>query len=210
MTLSSSYFYPGRMGRIFVLALDEILGCAEKQRILAVAGLTNVPFPSQPISFDQIGRLQAAIISVYGPRAGRGIFRRVGCASFKYALRDFDGELGLNTPSFRLLPMGARLKTGLEEFARLFNTFTDRHIRLEQKERVAYWHIEHCPFCSCGDENAVTDNRSSGPQCDWVVGFLQEALYWMSGGKWFQMEEEKCLASGDSMCTIEIDLLPMS
>ena len=210
MTLPPSYFYPGRMGQIFVLALDEILGCAEEQRILTLAGLADICFTSQPISFGQIGCLQSAIFGVFGPRAGRGISRRVGQASFKYAQREIEVELGLNTSSFRLLPMRARLKSGLEGFARLFNTFADQHVRLEQKEQVVYWHIERCPFCSGRVEDTVANDRPDNPSCDWAVGFLQEALYWVSGGKYFQMEEKKCLASGDRVCTIGIDLIPMS
>jgi len=39
---------------------------------------------------------------------------------------------------------------------------------------------------------------------------IQEALYWVSGGKYFQVEEKTCIACGDSACTIVIDQTPMS
>jgi ribosomal protein S27AE len=42
------------------------------------------------------------------------------------------------------------------------------------------------------------------------VGFLQEAFYWVSGGKYFLVEEKNCIACGDSTCTIVIDQAPMN
>jgi predicted hydrocarbon binding protein len=38
-----------------------------------------------------------------------------------------------------------------------------------------------------------------------VVGLLQEALYWVSGGKFYYVEEEDCIAMGDAACVIIID-----
>jgi predicted hydrocarbon binding protein len=41
------------------------------------------------------------------------------------------------------------------------------------------------------------------------VGILQEALYWVSGGKFFNVEETHCIAAGDNACLIEIDKQPI-
>jgi predicted hydrocarbon binding protein len=38
-----------------------------------------------------------------------------------------------------------------------------------------------------------------------VVGLLQEALYWVSGGKFYDVEEQDCIAMGDAACVIIID-----
>ena len=46
------------------------------------------------------------------------------------------------------------------------------------------------------------------PVCHLAVGLLQEALYWVSGGKVFNVEEKTCIAAGDATCTIEIDANP--
>ena len=43
-----------------------------------------------------------------------------------------------------------------------------------------------------------------------AVGLLQEALYWLSGGKVFNVEEIACIARGDAACTIVIDQTPLS
>jgi len=46
--------------------------------------------------------------------------------------------------------------------------------------------------------------------CHLAVGLLQEALYWVSGGKFFNIEETQCIACGDATCTIMIDQNPMT
>jgi predicted hydrocarbon binding protein len=43
-----------------------------------------------------------------------------------------------------------------------------------------------------------------------AVGLLQESLYWLSGGKIFNVEETHCIARGDKACTIVIDRTPIS
>jgi hypothetical protein len=39
---------------------------------------------------------------------------------------------------------------------------------------------------------------------------LQEALYWVSGGKVFNVEETACIAHGGAACTVVIDKIPLS
>jgi predicted hydrocarbon binding protein len=41
------------------------------------------------------------------------------------------------------------------------------------------------------------------------VGLLQEALYWVSGGKVFNVAEKTCVAAGDQACTIVVDESPI-
>lgn len=50
---------------------------------------------------------------------------------------------------------------------------------------------------------------STAPSCHLAVGILQEALYWISSGKYFNVEETTCIAQGDSACTIEISKTPL-
>jgi hypothetical protein len=120
----------------------------------------------------------------------------------KYGLHEFGPELGLTDLAFRLLPLPTRLKVGSEALAGLFNQFTDQRVRLEVDEKHSYWHSERCPLC--------WERQADGPCCTQAVGFLQEALYWVSGGKYFLVEEKNCIACGDRTCTIVIDQTPIS
>jgi predicted hydrocarbon binding protein len=200
-------FYPDRMRRVVQLAMEEILGHAGGN---AVLNRTDIPKYSQtnppcdqnlPFSLIHISSLQTGLENTYGPRAGRGLVLRVGRACLKYGLREFGPELGLSDLTFRLLPLQTKLRTGTEAFAALFNTYTDQRVRLEMDESCIYWLIEHCSLCR--------ERQADGPCCHLAVGFLQEALFWLSGGKHFSVEEKQCIACGDSTCTIQIDRTPM-
>jgi predicted hydrocarbon binding protein len=48
------------------------------------------------------------------------------------------------------------------------------------------------------------------PACHLAVGLLQESLYWVSGGKIFNVQETHCIARGDPACTIAIGMTPIS
>jgi predicted hydrocarbon binding protein len=87
-------------------------------------------------------------------------------------------------------------------FADLFNNQTDQRVRLEEKDGNLLWHIERCPLC--------WERKTSEPVCYLAVGLLQEALYWLSGGKIFSVEEIACIARGDPACTIVVDPTPLS
>ena len=201
------YFYPNRMGRVILLAMEEILGHSGVNAVLNLSDLpeyiNDYPAYNQDLRFPfkHISSLQSGLERAYGPRAGRGLAMRVGRACLKYGLREFGPELGLTDLAFRLLPLQTKLKTGSEAFATLFNNFTDQQVRLETDEKSIYWHIERCPLC--------WERQADGPCCHLAVGLLQEALFWVSGGKYFEVEEKKCIACGDSGCTIMIDRTPM-
>ncbi len=208
MNSAPIYFYPNRMGRILLLAMEEILGYLGVIAVLDLAHLPNyidlslasnqdLKFP-----FEHISRFQTSLEHAYGPRAGRGLSLRIGRACLKYGLREYGPELGLTDLAFRLLPFPTRLKVGSEALAGLFNRLADQRVRLDVDEMRIYCHIERCPLC--------WERHADGPCCALAVGFLQEALYWVSGGKYFRVEEEKCIACGDSTCTIVIDRTPLS
>jgi predicted hydrocarbon binding protein len=208
MSSAPVYFYPNRMGRIVLLAMEEILGHDEVNAVLNLAHLPDYidqyPANNQDLKFpfEHVSQLQIAMESAYGPQAGRGLSQRVGRACLNYGLREFGSELGVTDLAFRLLPLPRRLKAGSEALAGLFNQSTDQRVRLEVDEKHIYWHIECCPLC--------WKRQADGPCCFLAVGLLQEALYWVSGGKYFLAEEKKCIACGDGTCTIVIDKIPMS
>jgi predicted hydrocarbon binding protein len=198
--------YPKRLGRIIYQAMEEILGYAGVDSILQHASPpeftdrdpANTQDPIFP--FERVRVFQSALEGRYGKKAGHGLSQRVGRACVKYGLREFGSEMGLTDLSFRLLPLPARLKVGSDALARLLNQITDQIIHLEFNERYITWQIERCPICF--------GRRSEEPCCALMVGLIQEGLYWVSGGKNFRVEEKKCVACGDSTCTIEVDQIP--
>ena len=149
-----------------------------------------------------MSKLHQSLEQVYGPRGGRGLALRSGRACFKYGIKEYGSMLGLTEMAFRLLPLPTKLRTGARSFADLFNKHTDQQVRVEETEAQILWHIERCPLC--------WERHAEEPVCHLAVGLLQEALYWLSGGKVFSVEETACHARGDEHCIITIQKAPLT
>ncbi|MEK7311263.1 MAG: 4-vinyl reductase [Chloroflexota bacterium] len=201
------YYYPNKMGRIILLAMEEIMGRNGVNAALNLAKMRHLinNYPpnnfDRQFRFDDIGAIMQSLDDMYGPRGGRGLALRAGRACFKYGLKEFGPVLGIADLAFRLLPLNMKLKVGAEVFADTFNKYTDQRVRLSDDEDQIFWHNERCPIC--------WDRKTDIPCCHLAVGILQESLYWVSGGKNFSVEEIACVARGDDACTIVIDKKPM-
>jgi len=205
---TETYHYPNRMGRIILLSMEEVMGRNGVNAVLNLVSLpsliVNYPVDNTELAFpfSTISSLGEMLEQVYGPHGGRGLAIRIGRACFNYGLRLYGAQLGLTEMAFRLLPLPMKLGAGAKAFAELFNNFTDQRVRVEDEEGRLYWHIERCPLC--------WERHTREPVCHLAVGLLQEALYWLSGGKVFSVEENTCIAAGDPACTIVIDKFPGS
>jgi len=204
----TEYFYPERMGRIILLAMEEVIG---REGVHSILDLASIPPYTEEnpaarseknFPFKSVTRLQESLEQAYGPQGGRGTALRIGRACFQYGLREYGSSLGITETAFRLLPLSTKIHAGARSFAELFNTQTDQRVRLDEHDGKLYWIIERCPLC--------WERKAAEPVCHLAVGLLQEALYWLSGGKIFNVEEIACLARGDQACTILIDQTPLS
>lgn len=202
-----TYYYPNKMGRIILLAMEEIIGRNGLNAVLNLADLPHLIHNYPPnnldlqFSFPHLSRTQEALENIYGVRGGHGLALRAGRACFKYGLREFGPIMGITDLAFRLLPLPMKLRVGAEVFAQSFNDFTDQTVELEEDDSFLFWKIERCPLC--------WDRRSDQPVCHLAVGILQEALHWVSGGKFFDVEETRCVAMGHATCTIVVDKEPL-
>jgi predicted hydrocarbon binding protein len=207
MNSSAAFYYPNRMGRIILLSMEEVMGRNGVNALLKIASLPELleNYPADntesAFPFKTLGQITETLEQVYGPHGGRGLALRIGRACFTYGVRQYGTQLGLTEMAFRLLPLPAKVSAGAKVFAELFNNFTDQRVRVEEADGKLLWHIERCPLCW---ERAAPD-----PVCHLAVGILQEALYWLSGGKVFSVEEQTCIAAGDAACTIVIDQTPI-
>ena len=202
-----TFHYPNRMGRIILLSMEEVMGRNGVNAVLNLSShkplIENYPADDSKLNFpfSTVSALGGTLEQVYGPHGGRGLATRIGRACFNYGVRQYSGQMGLTEMAFRLLPLPAKLNAGARAFAELFNKFTDQRVRIEENGNTLLWHIERCPLC--------WERRSHEPVCHLAVGLLQEALYWLSGGKIFHVEEQTCIAAGDQTCAIAIDPSPM-
>ena len=204
---TTDFYYPNRMGRIILLSMEEVMGQNGVNAILKLGSLSSLINSYPPdnneldFSFSTVRSLTETLEQAYGPHGGRGLALRVGRACFNYGVRRYGAQLGITEMAFRLLPLPAKLSAGATAFASLFNNFTDQRVRIEHEEDRILWHIERCPLC--------WERKAADPVCHLAVGLLQEALYWLSGGKVFSVEEKTCIAAGDTSCTIVIEQAPI-
>lgn len=219
--MSQSYD-PKKLGRILRLAMEEVLGEKEMHSVFEASRMpaeeeskplvTSVQEPSlaapevmkprQELALPGVAQVLMTLEQVYGTHAGRGLALRIGRACFQYGLREYGTASGITTTSFRLLPFPSKLSHFAAALARLFQSTTGHEVRVEERDGKLLWHMEHCPFCR--------DRQAEVPICSLPAGLAEEALYWLSGGKMFSVEEAACIARGDPACVMQVDETPLS
>jgi hypothetical protein len=198
----SGYYYPNRVVRYVLLAMEEIMGKNGLNAILNMAKLPHLidNYPPEDLEkqfdFSDFSALNAALEEMYGPRGGRGLALRAGRAGFARGLQGFGALIGASDLAFRVLPLNAKLKLGLPMMAAVFNQFSDQIVRLEEQPDRFVWYIDRCPVC--------WGRKTDKPVCFIATGLLQEGLRWVSGGKEFRVDETTCIAMGDQACTFMI------
>lgn len=198
----SGLFYPNKVARIYLLAMEEIMGKNGLNAILNMAKLSSLidNYPpdnlDKQFDFSQYSALNAALEEMYGPRGGRGLALRAGRAAFARALQSFGAMAGAGDLAFKVLPLGTKLKMGLPAMAGIFTQVSDQISKVEEKDDHFIYVIERCPVC--------WERTSDKPVCYAAVGLLQEGLRWVSGGKEFRVEEITCHANGDEFCTFAV------
>ncbi len=201
------YYYPNKMGRIVLIAMEEITGRHGVNAILNLAKLQHLVNHYPPnnlnrgFTFAELSAIQQTIEDMFGVRGGRGLALRAGRETWKYALKEFMPVLGIADLAVRRLPLGIKLKIGLDVFAQTFNKFSDQKVRLGEDEEGFFWIIERCPMC--------WQRVSDTPCCHLAVGLLEQALDWVSKGRKFHVEEVSCIAKWDETCTIFISKKPV-
>jgi predicted hydrocarbon binding protein len=154
------------------------------------------------VPFETISLLQSSLELGYGPHGGHGLALRAGRVFFSHGLRTYGPGLGLNDSAFRFQPPDLKLMSVLETLTDFFNENTDQVVSLKESGEKILWQIEQCPWC--------WGRQGTEPLCQFPVGMLQEALYWVSGGKFYNVVEETCIAQGDQVCSIAIDRSPLT
>ncbi|MGC9357353.1 MAG: 4-vinyl reductase [Anaerolineae bacterium] len=204
---SVEYALPNKMGRVILLALEEELGLNGLNAVLKLARLSHLSDHYPPANFEvgmafsDVARLLGAIDEMYGPRAGRMLQLRTGRICFRQGVQDFGALLGFADLAFRILPLRWRVRFGLEVLAEILNRYSDHEIELAAEDGGYLWITHRCGIC--------WDRKTSYPACALMVGLLQETLYWVSGGRLFDVEEIACVATGDPTCTLRVDESPL-
>jgi hypothetical protein len=193
----SNFNYPNKFARIYLEAMEEIMGKNGLNAILNLAGLSdligNYPPDNLEKSFDfaYYTALQVALEDMYGPRGGRGLALRAGRASFAEGLRGFGALAGVGDLAFKVLPLAAKLKIGLPAMANILTQFSDQISNVYEEGDKYIYTLERCPMC--------WNRKADKAVCYAGQGLLQEGLRWVSGGHEFKVDMATCIAKGDDM-----------
>jgi hypothetical protein len=184
-----------------LVSSEEVMGENGLNAVLRTSGLERFvgnlpPNDLQPaISAGDYSRLNQAIEDFYG-RAGRGMLRRIGRASFQYGVREQAALLGLVGVGIKLLPEKQKIKFILNALAgALKKSNPDVNAWVDDSgDKIAY--IEStCAIC-WGRENVQ-------PICYLYAGSIGEAVQWATGVE-HEIVETHCLAKGDDHCRFEV------
>ncbi|MBV6466937.1 MAG: hypothetical protein PGMFKBFP_02264 [Anaerolineales bacterium] len=184
-----------------LVAAQDVMGENGLDAVLRASGLEKFVgnFPpddlNPSIQASQYARFNAAIEEFYG-RGGRGMLRRIGKASFEYAVREQAALLGVAGAALKLLPERQRIKFILNQMVSALKK-TNPQVEAwvdDNGGRVAF--IEStCAICH--------SRVSETPICHLYVGSIGEAVRWASGRE-HQIIETHCLAKGDPYCRFEV------
>jgi hypothetical protein len=204
----SGLYYPNKMGRIYIMAIEEVLGKNGLNAVFHLAKLDhlidNYPLNNLDREFDfaDFAALDQALDDMVGPRGGRALSLRAGQAVFGQGLQGFASFVGMADLAFRLLPLSTKVKVGLRSMAEVFSKFSDQKSRIVENEDRYLYVIERCPVC--------WRRHAEKPVCHVAAGVILEGLKWVSGGKVYRVQETSCIARGDETCTFEIPKQPIN
>jgi predicted hydrocarbon binding protein len=204
----SGLYYPNKIGRIYLMAMEEVMGKNGVNAVLNMAKLAHFidNYPpnnlDKEFAFEDYAALNQAIDDMYGPRGGRGLALRAGRASFSQGLSEFGAVIGMADLAFKMLPISTKLKVGLRAMAETFSKFSDQETHVEEMDDRFNYIIVRCPVC--------WGRTSEKPICYAATGVLQEGLRWVSGGKEFHVEQVTGKSAGHENCQFHILKEPTS
>ncbi|MBI9043869.1 MAG: 4-vinyl reductase [Anaerolineaceae bacterium] len=204
----SGLYYPNKISRIAILALEEVMGKNGLNAILNLGHQSNLidNYPDNNLNrefdFADFSAIQGALEEMYGPRGGRGLAMRAGRATFDNALRNFGALAGVGDLAFKVLPLSAKLRLGIPGMAKIFSTTSDQLSTVSEEENHFLYRIHQCPVCW----GRTTDK----PACFIATGLLTEGLKWVSGGKEFRVTQITAKSCGDETCDFRIEKEPLA
>jgi predicted hydrocarbon binding protein len=203
----SGLYYPNRIARYFLLAMDDVMGQSGLNMVLSLAKqddyIGHYPADNLTRQFDfaSMAAIQQALEDIYGSRGGRGMALRIGRACFSQGMKSFGALAGMSDPAFRALPRDERCRMGLQALVAVFNKFTDQRSSFEEDDTAYRFIVEVSPM--------AWGRRADKPVCHALAGILQECLRWASNGFEYIVYETACHAAGDDHCIFTINKTPI-
>jgi len=181
-----------RMRMMLHSALMEITGQEASASMLSQL--------SEPNSWP-LAELRAHLMERYGARSGAGLLWRIGRTYFREYLTSLEEDNALIQQDQRFLPFKRKAAEGLIILGAMLSEIHSQRITTSTKDGIHYWRIESCLECQSGHVDPG--------MCSFYLGFAQEFLAWIGGGKTFLVDELECISRGAQACLIVIDPTPI-
>ncbi len=204
----SGLYYPNKIARIALSALEDVMGKNGLNAILNLANQSHLidnPPPDnleRQFDFADFSAINGALEEMYGPRGGRGLALRAGRATFDGALRNFGALAGVGDIAFKVLPLPIKVRIGINAMARIFSQTSDQKSTVEDFEDHYLYTIHRCPVCW----GRTTDK----PACFIATGLLLSGAKWVSGGNEFRITQVRAHSCGDPTCDFVVQKEPVS
>lgn len=203
----SGLYYPNRFGRLFLLAIENVLGKGGLDAAVSMAAIQTyehrLPADDLECQFDfaYLAAINTGLEEMYGVRGGRGMALRIGRSWFASGLKDFGMLAGLAHPAFQALPQDQRAEMGLQALLATFAKHGDQRGTLTADSSSFQVTIPNSPM--------AWGRSSDKPLCHALVGMLQGCLHYASGGYEYHVYERECSAVAGSACIFVINRKPI-
>lgn len=203
----SGLYYPNRIARLFMDAIEEVMGKSSLNAVLNLAGLDAYMHDSieddlkKAFDFSGIAGICQALEELYGVRGGRGMALRIGRAAFARGMKNFGAMAGMRDPAFTALPLEQRIQLGLDALAAIFTNFSDQESVVIEQDDCYLFETAYSPM--------AWGRTADRPICHMLVGMIQESLRWASDGYEFHVQEIECRAAGSAACVFQINRQPI-
>lgn len=159
----------------FFDALGELLSQEEIRSLQRKLAAGNQCAQEQNEGLSMWAFLEA-LLGHYGSNVGRGLAVRAGRVALKYGLQSLERLEEMKALSFRLQPMRLKMKRSLDIFAEVLSPLMVEPVTIVEEQERFLW------------QQRPAEGYAAG-QTAWILGFIQEGLYWLSNGKYYPIEE---------------------
>jgi hypothetical protein len=148
---------------------------------------------------EELSRLFATSISIFGAKGVRPILLRAGRSSLQH-FREHNKTLAtLAGAAFKVLPTDAKIKLVLSRSAKIAEELLHAPHRTYDTDEGYFVEISGCPYCA----GATADQGI----CYFPQGFYAEAMRWATGNS-YPVDEIECVAAGGQVCRFRIGREP--
>jgi hypothetical protein len=148
---------------------------------------------------DELSRLFATSINIFGARGVKPILLRAGRGSLQHFRESNKTLSALAGAAFKVLPTDAKIKLVLSRSAKIAEELLHAPHSTYDNADGFFVEISACPYCA--------GSQADHGICYFAQGFYGEAMRWATGAT-YTVEEPECIAAGGKVCRFRISREP--